>query len=96
MEIALNPSDLAMEKTVDPNKPKRTIFRATQEQIMEVQKMLKGMGLYNGEETGKLNPATRTAIREWQAKNNIKKTGTLNKETLEAMKIKLIDKQMEM
>lgn len=96
MAIPVNPNDVGMEKTVDPNKPKRIIFRATEEQITEVQKKLKGMGLYDGEETGKLNPETRTAIREWQAKNNVKKTGTLNKETLEAMKIELTDKQMEM
>lgn len=96
METPVNPDDIATEKTIDPNKPKRTIFRANKEQIMEVQKMLKTAGLYNGEETGKLNPATRTAIREWQAQNNINKTGTLNKETLEAMKIELTEKQMEM
>ena len=60
---------------------------------MEVQKMLKEKKLYNGEETGKLNPSTRAAIREWQSQNNVKKTGTLNKMTLEAMKIKLTDKQ---
>lgn len=99
MEMPVNPSDMASEKsdnTDKTDKPKRTIFRATKEQIMEVQKMLKEKGLYKGEETGKLDPATRSAIREWQAQNNINKTGTLNKETLEAMKIELTDKQKEM
>lgn len=96
MEIPVNPNDLASEKSDNADKPKRTIFRATKEQIMEVQKMLKTAGLYNGEETGKLNPATRSAIREWQAQNNVNKTGTLNKETLEAMKVELTDKQKEM
>ncbi|MDQ3633111.1 MAG: peptidoglycan-binding protein [Acidobacteriota bacterium] len=98
MEIPVNPNDLASEKSNSNNadKPKRTIFRATTDQIMEVQKMLKEKGLYNGDDTGKLNPATRSAIREWQAQNNVNKTGTLNKETLEAMKIELTDKQKEM
>jgi peptidoglycan hydrolase-like protein with peptidoglycan-binding domain len=57
--------------------------------------MLKKKGMYAGEETGKLNPETRAAIGEWQTQNSVKKTGTLNKETLEAMKIELTDRQME-
>ena len=93
-EIPVNPKDYA--KTDDGNKPKRTIFRANKEQINQVQKMLSDKGLYDGEQTGKLNPATRAAIREWQDQNNVKKTGTLNKVTLEAMGIELTDKQKKM
>ncbi len=92
-EIPVNPNDIATPKTVSADKPKRKIFRATKDQIMKVQTMLKEKGLYNGDKTGKLNPATRSAIREWQAQNNVKKTGTLNKVTLEAMGIELTDKQ---
>lgn len=101
MEIPVNPNDIAAEKSEkaeksdDADKPKRRIFRASADQIMQVQAKLKELGMYAGEETGKLNPATRTAIREWQAKNNINKTGTLNKETLEAMKVELTDTQKE-
>ena len=95
MGIPVNPNDIATPK--DPNKPKtkRRIFRATKDQIMQVQAMLKEKKMYDGEETGKLNPATRAAIREWQSQNNIKKTGTLNKATLEAMEVELTDKQKE-
>ncbi len=95
LEIPVNPDDLATADSADGDKPKRRIFRANKDQIMLVQAMLKKVGLYNGEETGKLNPATRTAISEWQAQNNVKKTGTLNKATLEAMKIDLTDKQSD-
>ena len=95
-EIPVNAKHYAKPKAEgDTDKPKRRIFRATKDQISQVQAMLKTKGLYDGEETGKLNPATRAAIREWQSQNNVKKTGTLNKVTLEAMKIKLTDKQKE-
>lgn len=99
MAIPVNPDDIASEKSDksdSSDKPKKSIFRASKEQIMQVQTMLKEKGLYNGEATGKLNPETRAAIREWQGQNNIEKTGTLNKVTLEAMKIELTDKQKEM
>lgn len=96
MEMPVNPDDLASEKTDNADKTKRTIFRASKDQIMGVQKMLKEKGLYNGEETGKLDPATRTAIGEWQTQNNVNKTGTLNKETLEAMGVELTAKQKDM
>ncbi len=101
MEIPVNSNDIATEKSEkaktsdNSDKPKRRIFRASADQIMQVQAKLKELGMYAGEETGKLNPATRTAIREWQSKNNINKTGTLNKETLEAMKVELTDTQKE-
>ncbi len=94
MEIPVNPNNLAIAK--DPTKKTRgPVFRATKDQISEVQRMLKKKGMYAGEETGKLNPETREAIGEWQTQNSVKKTGTLNKETLEAMKIELTDRQKE-
>jgi peptidoglycan hydrolase-like protein with peptidoglycan-binding domain len=97
LEIPVNPDDLAAAGAGDGKaKPKRNIFRATAEQIRRVQAMLREKGLFDGEETGKLDPATRSAIREWQSQNNVKKTGTLNKETLVAMKIELTEKQEEM
>lgn len=96
MEIPADPNDLASAKSSGSgDKPARKIFRATKEQIASVQEMLKSKSLYEGETTGKLNPATRTAIGEWQAQNNMDKTGTLNKGTLEAMGIELTDKQKE-
>lgn len=95
LEMPVKPDDLATASD-GSDKPRRKIFRATKDQISRVQAMLREKGLYQGEETGKLNPATRSAIREWQSQNNVKKTGTLNKETLIAMKIELTEKQEEM
>ena len=90
-EIPVNPNDLAS----DPKeKPKRgPVFRATKGQISSVQSMLRSKGLYSGEDTGKLNPETRSAIKEWQVANGMKVTGTLNKATLEAMGIELTERQ---
>jgi len=94
-EIPVNPKDFAKVDDGSP-KPKRTIFRANKDQIMKVQAMLREKGLYDGKDTGKLSPATRSAIREWQDQNSVKKTGTLNKVTLEAMGVELTDKQKGM
>ena len=74
-------------------KPKRTIFRATKDQIVEAQKMLKAGNMYSGEETGKLDPATRDGLKKYQEANGLKVTGTLNQITLEKMGIELTDKQ---
>ncbi|MFV0389682.1 MAG: peptidoglycan-binding protein [Pyrinomonadaceae bacterium] len=98
-EIPVNPNDFAKaktEKSSEGTKKRGPIFRATKEQVTQAQTKLTDKGLYSGEISGKLNPATRAAIREWQAQNGVKKTGTLNKETLEAMSIELTDKQKEM
>lgn len=90
-EFPVNKKDFA-KKGAAANK-RKAVFRATNKQISKVQKMLKEKRLYKGRETGKLNPQTRAAIREWQSQNNIKRTGTLNKITLEAMGIELTQKQ---
>ena len=95
LEIPVNPDDFASDGSSPDDKKVRKIFRATKDQIGRVQDMLRETGLYEGESTGKLNPATRSAIREWQGQNNVPKTGTLNKITLEAMNIELTDKQKE-
>jgi len=72
------------------------VFRATKEQIKQAQSMLKGRGLYTGEETGKLDTDTRAAIKKYQEAEGVKVTGTLNKATLEKMNIPLTDKQKAM
>jgi peptidoglycan hydrolase-like protein with peptidoglycan-binding domain len=77
------------------DKPKRVIFRANKEQIMQTQKILKTKGMYSGEETGKLDDATREGLKKFQAENKIKVTGTLNQETLEKIGVALTDKQKE-
>lgn len=76
-------------------KPKRVIFRASKEQIMEAQKMLKTNNFYAGEPTGKLDDETRAGLKKYQAANTLSPTGTLNQVTLEKMGIALTDKQKE-
>lgn len=74
-------------------KPKRVIFRATKDQIKEAQAKMKTGNMYAGEETGKLDDATRDGIKKFQEANSIKVTGTLNRATLEKMGITLTEKQ---
>ena len=96
-EIPVNPNDLASAKSSDKPPVKRgPVFRASKDQIMQVQKMLKEKSMYAGEETGKLDDPTREGIKKWQTANGVKVTGTLNKETLEKMGIELTDKQKAM
>ncbi len=74
-------------------KANRNIFRATKEQIVEAQKLLRTGGMYSGEETGKLDDTTREGLRKYQEAKGLKATGTLNQPTLEKMGIALTDKQ---
>ena len=73
--------------------PRRAVFRATKEQIIEAQKLLRTGGLYSGEETGKLDDTTREGLKKYQESKGLKPTGTLNQPTLEKMGIALTDKQ---
>lgn len=84
------------KKTDKSDKPKKAVFRANKEQVMQAQKMLKDKGFFTGEQSGKLDDATRDGIRKFQESVSMKATGTLNKETLEKMNIALTDKQKEM
>jgi len=72
---------------------KKAIFRPTKDQISQVQTKLKNANLYSGEATGRLDTASRDAIKSWQGSNGLKKTGTLNRATLEKMGIELTDRQ---
>jgi peptidoglycan hydrolase-like protein with peptidoglycan-binding domain len=71
----------------------KTIFRATSDQIKSAQKVLKDKSMYSGEQSGKLDDATRDGLKKYQDANGIKVTGTLNQATLEKMGIELTDKQ---
>jgi peptidoglycan hydrolase-like protein with peptidoglycan-binding domain len=75
---------------------RKPIFRANADQIKQAQAMLKQRGFYNGEQTGKLDPATREGLKKYQQAEGLKVTGTLNKLTLERMGIVLTDKQKAM
>ncbi len=76
-----------------PVKKNLPIFRPTKDQITQVQTKLRGANLYAGESSGKLSDPTRDAIKTWQGTNGLKKTGTLNRATLEKMGIELTDTQ---
>ena len=76
-------------------KTKRTVFRATKDQIHQAQIMLREKGTYSGGEDGKYDKDFRGAIKEFQEANGLKKSGSLNRATLEKMNIELTDKQRE-
>jgi peptidoglycan hydrolase-like protein with peptidoglycan-binding domain len=78
------------------NANRRPIFRATTDQIKQAQAILKQRTFYAGEETGKLDDATRAGLKKYQEAEGLKVTGTLNKVTLEKMAIALTDKQKAM
>ena len=71
----------------------KTIFRATSDQVKAAQKVLKDKSMYSGEQSGKLDDATRDGLKKYQEANGLKVTGTLNQPTLEKMGIELTDKQ---
>jgi len=94
-EIPVDPNSFATAETDQKTKKKAPVFRATKDQIIAAQKLLKEKSLYTGEPTGALDPATRAALKAYQETNGMKGTGTLNQATLEKMGIALTDKQKE-
>ena len=97
-EIPASPNSYAGadENKKTETKKRAPVFRASKDQIMQAQKMLKEKKMYDGEQTGKLDDATREGLKKYQSANGVKATGTLNRETLEKMGIALTDKQKEM
>ncbi|MFL6466351.1 MAG: peptidoglycan-binding domain-containing protein [Pyrinomonadaceae bacterium] len=77
--------------TSSPKKP--APFRANEEQIKAAQKILIDGKIYAGEQSGKLDDATRDGLKKYQDANKLKVTGTLNATTLEKMGIALTDGQ---
>ena len=82
--------------TRNSNANRGPIFRASADQIKQAQTMLKQRSFYGGEQTGKLDTATRAGLKQYQQAEGLKVTGTLNKVTLEKMGIALTDKQRSM
>jgi|SRR5215813_7215722 len=78
------------------NRKRGPVFRATKDQINQAQAILKERGFYAGDQTGKLDDATRDGLRKYQQAEGLKATGTLNKATLEKMGVPLTDKQRAM
>ena len=80
--------------TASSDAPKRPApFRANAAQIKAAQKTLRDGKMYAGEETGKLDDATRDGLKKYQEPNKLKATGGLNAVTLEKMGITLTDAQ---
>ncbi|NNF00489.1 MAG: hypothetical protein HKN25_15835 [Pyrinomonadaceae bacterium] len=80
-------------KTSTARKKRGPVFRATKEQVIQVQTMLKEKGSYTGELDGKFNSDFRNAIKSFQAGSSLRKTGTLNRATLEKMGVELTERQ---
>ncbi len=77
-------------------KKRGPVFRANKDQVKQAQALLKQRSFYTGEQTGKLDAATREGLKKYQTAESIKVTGTLNRLTLEKMSITLTDKQKAM
>src|ERR1044071_9894159 len=61
------------------NANRKPIFRASADQIKQAQAILKQRNFYPGEQTGKLDTATRAGLKQYQQAEGLKVTGTLNK-----------------
>jgi len=64
---------------------KSTRTTASSEDIKKVQQTLKDQGMYTGSVDGTMNAETKKALRDYQQKNNLKVTGTLDHETMAAL-----------
>ena len=92
-------SNSSASASKNANRAKTTrgpVFRATLDQIKQAQSLLKQRNFYGGEQTGKLDDATRSGLKQYQQAEGLKVTGTLNKVTLEKMGITLTEKQKTM
>lgn len=93
---AMPDTSAKMETTKEPKAPRAKTFRATKDQVMQAQKMLKDKNLFAGEATGKRNDDFRAAVVKYQQAEGLQATGTLNRDTIEKMGIPLTDKQKAM
>ncbi len=91
---ATNANKNSNKSTTNANR--KPPFRANADQIKQAQAILKQRNFYSGEQTGKLDDATRAGLKKYQEAEGLKVTGTLNKVTLEKMAIVLTDKQKAM
>jgi len=100
--IPVNPNSFASadsgktskSKTSSSDAPKRPApFRASKDQISAAQKILRDGKMLTGGEDGKLDDATRDALKKYQEANKLNATGGLNAATLDKMGIALSDAQ---
>jgi len=96
--VVVSATQNANSSKADSNANKATanrkpIFRATTDQIKQAQAIIKQRGFFAGDQSGKLDPDTRTGLKKYQAAEHLNVTGTLNRLTLEKMGIVLTEKQ---
>ncbi|MCB9091983.1 MAG: peptidoglycan-binding protein [Halobacteriovoraceae bacterium] len=65
----------------------------TRSDIMVIQETLAERGFYEDRVDGIIGPKTKTAIREFQTLNDIKSTGVLDRETLNALNLDQLGRQ---
>jgi lipid-binding SYLF domain-containing protein/peptidoglycan hydrolase-like protein with peptidoglycan-binding domain len=58
---------------------------ASKDEIRNAQQALKDKGMYTGPMDGAMSADTQKALRDYQQKNNLKVTGTLNRETMSSL-----------
>jgi len=58
---------------------------ASKDEIMKAQQALKDKGMYMGAVDGMMNADTQKALRDYQQKNNLKASGTLDTETMASL-----------
>ncbi|MDQ2746241.1 MAG: peptidoglycan-binding protein [Acidobacteriota bacterium] len=92
-ELLISPAGKTGPTTAAAAKP--NAFRATREQIIQVQKLLKQSGFYSGDATGVINAETGDGLKKYQTANDLEATGTVNQITLEKMDIPVTDQQRE-
>lgn len=93
---SMKASTSSSTQNTNAKKKRGPIFRANKEQIKQAQMILKQRGFYTAGQSGKLDEETRAGLKKYQAAENLKATGTLNRATLEKMGIALTDKQKNM
>ena len=94
--MAQDSTSISTKSTTKQGVKRGPVFRATKDQINAAQSKLKAESHYSGEQTGKLDDATRAGLKKYQEAEGVKVTGTLNKLTLEKMGITLTEKQRTM
>ncbi|HMF56368.1 MAG TPA: peptidoglycan-binding domain-containing protein [Pyrinomonadaceae bacterium] len=94
--VNINSQAGASDSNSNTKKKRGPVFRATKEQIKQAQAILKQRGFYNGEQTGHLDADTRAGLKKYQGAEQIRVTGTLNRETLQKMGIELTERQRAM
>src|SRR5215813_8057063 len=57
----------------------------SKDEIRNAQQALRDKGMYTGPVDGSMNAETQKALREFQQKNSLKVTGTLDHETITAL-----------